>query len=174
MLNKTIKTQSDLENLIYEIHIQTHKLCRQAFDKYLPCVENIGIYLQNDEDYIELLNFKDNITKKENSYKGKYFELKAPISFDQINDIPVTKYTHLYIHKPDTNIRALGYTDFILGGGEFFKLKKQAANIDLLTKNGTLLENTKDPELIKITNPKFDILAYLTFGEVISKLVVNS
>lgn len=161
----------DLAALIEKIHKGCFTLCYEALGVYLPVAGNIGIFCQSEEDFDRFTKARERLTHPSNNINQKYFELKAPITVQQIGKIPSATYTHLYIRKPNPDSPEAGDVDFVLPQEEYVKLKNRILAGEKVP--GASLYNRPGWDTIEIRNPNIDALAYVSTQEMAEKVRVK-
>jgi hypothetical protein len=155
-----IKTRVDMQKAIEHIHLESFKLCKYAFDKYLPVAGNIGIFCHYPDEYDYLLAIRKELTEESNNFNQKYFKLYESITIAAKGDVPAAVYDYLYIRKPDPYRSHVGDLDFVLDAEIYKKLKQE------------MLEGKKVPcarvfarpdlDMIELYDPDVDVLAYIS------------
>lgn len=155
-----IKTEQDLLEAIKHTHFACYKLCKQSFGKYLPNSGNIGIFCHYDDEYQYLIDLRKQITEASDSIDQKYFRLYEPIIVPTDDDVPETKYTHLYIRRPDPYRHHVGDVDFYLQELEYIKLKKEMLSGKKV--EGARVFERPDLDMIELYDPDVDALGYVS------------
>src|SRR3989344_4824468 len=96
-----IKNQQELFEVIRQIHFGGYKLCKQSFGRYFPNAGNLGVFCHDDDEYEMLIKIRQEMTEPSDNPNQKYFKLYQPIIMSIKGDVPKTKYSYLYIRKPD-------------------------------------------------------------------------
>jgi len=153
-----IKSQSELAKAIEYIHFACFQLCHQALGKYLPVAGNVGVFCHYDDEYRFLTKLREELTEKSDNWNEKYYRLHEPISIPAQGDIRETKYTYLYIRRPDQHTE-VGDVDFVLNKKEYNELKGSLSQ-------GTEIKGLKkldrpDLDLIKVFDPDIDALSFI-------------
>ena len=166
-----IKTTEELLEAITHTHFGCFELCHQALGKYLPVAGNMGIFCHYDDEYKLLTQFREKLTEVSDNLNQKYYRLHSPIAVPARNDIPETIYTYLYIRRPDQYRAQVGDVDFVIGDDEYKKLK------DALQKgiqlNGAKVFDRPDLDMIELSNPDIDALAYVSTKAMTEKVRVK-
>ena len=155
-----IKSRKELYSAIEYLHISCHKLCKKVFGKYLLVAGNLGIFSHFDEEFEFLINLRQEITDDNKNWNKKYYFLHEPIIIPAINDIPSATYTYLYIRRPDKNKPEVGDIDFILNKQIFKKFKE--VSVQNYIFNGVEIFYRPDLDMLKLSNPNYDVLPYIT------------
>ena len=155
-----IKNKDKLFEAIEYIHFSCFKLCKEAFGKYLPIAGNIGVFCHYNNEYEFLTKLREELTEKSDNFNQKYYHLHNSIIISQKGDIPETIYTHLYIRKPDQYRAQVGDVDFVLDKKKYIKLKNLLSNgVEI---NGAKIFDRPDLDMIELSNPDIDTLAYVS------------
>jgi hypothetical protein len=155
-----IQDKSELMEAIRHIHYACMELCRSSFGEYLPNAGNIGIFCHYDDEYERLVEVRKRLTKPSEDPNQKYFELHEPIEIPATGDYPDTKYTHLYIRKPDPYRHHVGDVDFYLPPAEYTKTKQSLLDGKII--EGARIFPRGDLDMIELHNPDTDALAYVS------------
>lgn len=166
-----IKTKEELLKAIEHIHLESFKLCKNTFGKYLPVAGNIGMFCHYDSEHEFLTGIRKEITKDSNNFNQKYFKLHKPIVIAARSDIPETTYDYLYIRKPDPYRHHVGCLDFVIAGEEYVKLKHEMLNGKVL--EGARVFDRPDLDLIELYDPDVDVLGYVTIDSMAKALRVK-
>ena len=118
-----IKNTRELLTAIKHIHSETHKLCMQAFNYYLPNTGNIGVFCHYDDEYEHLIAVQKGLTKESDNLNQKYFRLLEPIVIPKTGDVPESTYTYLFIRKPDPYRHHVGDIDMYLNLQKYKEIK---------------------------------------------------
>lgn len=154
-----IKTKKELLKAITHIHFSCHKLCIQAFGKYLSVAGNVGVFCHYDDEYEFLTNLRKKLTDASINWNQKYFRLYTPIVISAKGDIPKTTYTYLYIRKPDVTHLQVGDLDFYMKTEPFTTLKQSLFEGKHL--KGASILNRPDLDLIELSVPDIDAVAFV-------------
>jgi len=151
-----IKKESELLKAIRYIHLESYKLCKTAFGKYLANAGNIGIFCHFDDEYLNLTIIKKELTYPSNNPDQKYFTLLKPIIIPQIEDLPEIEYKYLYIRKPREDSPQVGDLDFYFEDEEF----KSVKSLILKEKEfpGARIYDRVDLNMIELFNPNVDVV----------------
>jgi hypothetical protein len=155
-----IKNKSTLMRAVKYIHINSHKLCKNTFGKYLEESGNLTIFSHYESEYKFLIKLRDKMTYKEGNINGKYYKLQNPIVINATSKTPKTTYKIIYIRKPDPYRSQVGNIDFFLEPKSYIKLKKQLL-LGKGPKSARIFERA-DPDMIELYNPNSDTFAYVT------------
>jgi histidine triad (HIT) family protein len=155
-----IKRKDEMMEAIKYLHIQSYKMCKTTFDRYLDISGNIGIFCHYDEEYNFLKTIQAEMCYPSEDKNTKYFELREPIVFEEENSIPRTTYTHLYIRKPDIYRSQVGDIDFYLPEQEYQKLKQEM--LDGKVMKDARIFPRPDLDMIELFNPDIDVLTYVS------------
>ena len=90
---------------------------------------------------------------------GKYFRLKVPISFSQIDDILPTTYNYLYIRKPDPYRSQVSDIDFCLERSKYEELKRDLKEGKEI--KGARVFPVEEQNMIELFDPDADVLSYV-------------
>lgn len=154
-----IKTERELFEAIEYTHFMCFELCKKAFGKYFPVAGNIGIFCHYDSEFESLTKLRKELTEESRNWNQKYFYLHKPITISAKDDVPETTYRYLYVRKPDYHTQ-VGDVDFVISTEEHQKLKdisflkNKINNIEILYR--------PDLDMIRISNPDVDTLAYMS------------
>ncbi|OGI85889.1 hypothetical protein A3A01_01125 [Candidatus Nomurabacteria bacterium RIFCSPLOWO2_01_FULL_39_17] len=155
-----IKNKDKLFEAIEYIHFSCFKLCKEAFGKYLPIAGNIGVFCHYNNEYEFLTKLREELTEKSDNFNQKYYHFHNSIIISQKGNIPETIYTHLYIRKPDQYRAQVGDVDFVLDKKKYIKLKNLLSNgVEI---NGAKIFDRADLDMIELSNPDIDTLAYVS------------
>lgn len=155
-----IKNEDELFNAIKYIHFECHKLCKNTFGQYLKNAGNIGVFTHYPQEYDYLISVRKKITQSSDNLDQKYFNLLKPIIIPEKDGIPETKYTELYIRKPDPYRHHVGDIDFYLEPEEYKKLKQSLIEGKSLKDARIFPRN--DLDMIELFNPDSDAIAYVS------------
>jgi hypothetical protein len=167
-----IENKEQLIEAIAHTHYECFKLCKEAFGKYLPIAGNIGIFCHYDDEYKILIKLREELTEKSDNWNQKYFLLHEPIVIPAKDDIPETTYTYLYIRRPDQYRAQVGDVDFVLGDKEYTQLKnKISEGVEI---NGAKIFDRPDLDMIELSDPDIDALAYISTKAMTEKVRVKT
>jgi hypothetical protein len=166
-----IKSEKVLFEAIKHIHFEAHKLCKQAFGKYLTNAGNMGVFCHYDDEYEILIKIRKGLTFPSDNPDQKYFQLRVPIVIRASNDVPETTYTHLYIRKPDPYRHHVGDVDFYLEP-EKYKELKQSLLAGKKVKGARIFPRP-DLDMIELFGPDVDVLAYVSTERMTKKVRVK-
>lgn len=166
-----IKSEQELLEAIKHVHFSCFELCKQSFGKYLPVAGNMGIFCHYDDEYKFLTKLREELTEKSDNFNQKYFRLHKPITVPAKDDIPETTYTYLYIRRPDQYRAQVGDVDFILEDEKYRELKKSLANDTKI--DGAKIFDRPDLDMVELSNPDIDALAYVSNGAMTEKVRVK-
>ena len=166
-----IRTKEELIEAIKHTHFSCFELCKQAFGKYLPVAGNMGIFCHYDDEFKLLTKFREELTEFSDNLNQKYFRLHEPIVIEAKDDIPETSYTHLYIRKPDQYRAQVGDVDFVVSSEEYEHLKD--ALLSGVNINGAKVFDRPDLDMIELSNPDIDALAYLSTEAMTKKVRIK-
>lgn len=166
-----VDSKSKLTKVIERIHLDCHKLCQQALNKYLPVAGNVGIFCHSDSEQDALNKISKDLTYPSGNPDQKYFQLKGPIAI-RSGRTPLAVYTHLYIRRPDPSEygRYLGDIDFVTDTIEYQKLK-QLTEADLI--QGAEVYDRLGWDTIQITDPNIRSVAYVSTKEFAKKVRIK-
>lgn len=155
-----IENKEQLIEAIKHTHFSCFELCKNAFGSYLPVAGNMGIFCHYENEYKILTKIREELTEQSNNFNQKYFFLHEPIVIPAKGDIPETVYTHLYIRKPDQYRAQVGDVDFVLDDEKYIELKKKLeSGVEM---HGARVFDRPDLDMIEISDPDIDALAYLS------------
>ena len=155
-----IKNKDKLFEAIEYIHFSCFKLCKEAFGKYLPIAGNMGVFCHYNNEYEFLTKLREELTEKSDNFNQEYYHFHNSIIISQKGDIPETIYTHLYVRKPDQYRAQVGDVDFVLDKKKYIKLKNLLSNgVEI---NGAKIFDRPDLDMIELSNPDIDTLAYVS------------
>ncbi len=155
-----IQDENQLLDAIQHTHFSCFELCKKAFNSYLPVAGNMGIFCHYDLEYKFLTELREGLTAKSDNLNQKYFRLYKPIVIASKDDIPETTYTHLYIRRPDQYRAQVGDVDFMVDNEKYTKLKE--ALMEGRHVNSVTIFNRPDLDMIELSDPDIDALAYLS------------
>lgn len=152
--------ESSLFEAIKYLHLECNKLCFEAFSRYLPNADNVGIFCHFDDEFKKLTEIKNSLVFPSKNPDQKYFTLMEPILIEQIDSIPATEYKYLYIRKPRIDSPQVGDIDFYFEDQEF-EIIKQSILAGKVYKNARIYDRP-DLNMIEILNPEADVLPYIS------------
>lgn len=154
-----IKNKEELFNAIEYIHFETHRLCKQNLGFLLPVAGNIGVFCHYEDEFNDLIKLRKELTDININWNQKYFKLYNPIIIPAKDDIPETKYTFLYIRKPDVNMPLVGDADFYLEPDNYKEFKQSV--ISGKFDKGVKVFERPDLDLVELLDPSIDVSAYV-------------
>lgn len=166
-----IKSKEELFEAIKHIHFESHKLCNQAFGKYLENAGNMGVFCHYDDEFVFLKKIRATLCNPSDNPNQKYFLLHNPIIIQAKDGVPETTYTHLYIRRPDPYRHHVGDVDFYFDPKEYEKLKKSLLSGGTL--QGARVFERPDLDMIELYNPDSDVLAYVSTKMMTEKVRVK-
>lgn len=166
-----IKNEQELLEAIMHIHFGCFELCKKAFDKYLPVAGNIGIFCHYAEEYKSLIELRKRLTEESDNLNQKYFRLHNPIVIPPRGDVPETTYTYLYIRRPDQYRAQVGDLDFVIGDKEYVELKESLQKGSQI--NGAKVFDRPDLDMVELSDPDIDALAYVSTQAMTKKVRVK-
>ena len=155
-----IKSRDELFQAITHVHFESHKLCKKTFGKYLKNAGNLGVFCHYGAEFISLKKIREKLTESSENPIQKYFRLHDPIVIPKKGNVPVTKYTHLYIRRPDPYRHHVGDVDFYLESKEYQTLKQSLLNG--LNMVGVRIFERPDLDMIELYDPDVDALGYVS------------
>lgn len=167
-----IETKEKLVEAIGHTHFACFKLYKLALGKYLPVAGNMGIFTHYEEEFKLLTRFREELTETSDNLNQKYFRFHTPLVIPAKGDVPETIYHYLYIRRPDQYRAQVGDIDFVVSNGEYKQLKDSllgGANI-----NGARIFDRPDLDMIELSNPDIDALAYLSTQAMVEKVRVKT
>lgn len=166
------KCMEDLLRRIERIHTNCHKLIIQTLGKDLPVAGNIGVFCQSEEEYKKFENVRRRITRPSDDPKQKYFELKEPLVIEAIPGALKSRYTHLYIRKPDLTPfgKYLGDIDFVMEPEEYKIFRKSVIAGEV---KGAKLYGRPGWNTVQITDPSINSVAFVSTKEFAEKVRVR-
>lgn len=166
-----IQTKEELFEAIKHVHFECYKLCKQSFGYYLPNSGNMGIFCHYDEEYDRLIKIRKELTEESDNVNQKYFRLYEPIVIASQGDIPETKYTYLYIRKPDPYRFHVGDVDFYLEQEKYSQLKQSM--LEGTRMEGARIFDRPDLNMIELYNPDVDALGYVSTEKMTERVRVK-
>jgi hypothetical protein len=153
----------NLEELLLAVthtHLACCQLCIDSLGALLPVAGNIGIFCHYDNEYAALTKIREQLTEPSDNINQKYFRLYEPIVVPANGAIPETRYTYLYIRKPDPYRHHVGDVDFYLESNEYSELKESLLKGSPI--KGARIFDRSDLDMIELHNPDVDALAYVS------------
>ena len=154
-----IKNEAELLQAIEYLHTACNKLVFQAFGRYLPVRQCIGIFTHYDEEYELLTEIRKRLTNPNITYKGKYFKLLEPITISEKDSVPAATYEFLYIRKVDPYRSQVGDIDFVLPVEEHEQMKR-TLHTDTFVNYARLFGRTEE-NMVELWNPDVDVIPYV-------------
>lgn len=167
-----IRNEGQLREAIKHTHLACFGLCKQAFGEYLPVAGNMGIFCHYDDEYEFLTKLREQLTESSDNFKQKYFRLHEPIVISAEGAVPETVYTYLYIRRPDPYRSQVGDVDFVASDERYGLLKRsllQGARF-----NGAKIFDRPDLDMIELSNPDIDALAYVSTKAMTEKVRIKT
>jgi len=155
-----IKTETALLKAIEHIHVQSYKLCKNAFGHYFNNAGNVGIFCHYDDEYNFLTTLRKEMCEPSSNPDQKYFKLHNPVIIPAKDDVPETIYEYLYIRKPSPFEHQVGDIDFYMKADEYEPLKKEMLSGKKI--QGARVYDRPDLDMIELYNPEIDVLAYIS------------
>ena len=156
---------------IKHTHFACFELCKKALGKYLPVAGNMGVFCHYDDEYAFLTKLRKELTEQSDNFNQKYFRLHNPIIIPVREDVPETIYTYLYIRRPDQYRAQVGDVDFVLDDGKYAELKKSLQNSSQI--NGAKIFDRPDLDMVELSDPDIDALAYVSTRAMTEKVRVK-
>jgi hypothetical protein len=166
-----IEKKEQLIEAITHTHFMCFELCKKAFGKYLPVAGNMGVFCHYDNEYKFLTKLREEMTEMSDNLNQKYFRLHEPIVIPAKDDFPETTYTYLYIRKPDQYRAQVGDVDFVIDDEKYSELKKSLQNGSQI--NGGKIFDRSDLDMIELSDPDIDALAYISTRSMTEKVRVK-
>lgn len=166
-----IQSQDQLMEAIKHTHFECFKLCKEAFGKYLPVAGNMGIFCHYNNEYEFLTKLREEMTEKSDNFNQKYFRLHEPIVIPAQGDVPETTYTYLYIRRPDQYRAQVGDVDFVIDDNGYIDLKESLQNGAQI--NGAKIFDRPDLDMVELSDPDIDALAYISTQAMTEKVRVK-
>lgn len=167
-----IENKEQLIKAIEHTHFACFDLCKKAFGKYLSIAGNMGIFCHYENEYKLLTKLREELTEQSGNFNQKYFRLYEPIVIPAKDDIPETIYTYLYVRKPDQYRAQVGDVDFVLGNEKYNELKKSLTQGTEI--NGAKVFDRPDLDMIELSDPDIDALAYISTEAMTVKVRVKT
>ncbi|MCR4327946.1 MAG: hypothetical protein NUV53_00305 [Patescibacteria group bacterium] len=166
-----IKNEKELIEAIKHTHFACFELCNKAFGKYLPVAGNMGIFCHYDDEYKFLTKLRQELTEQSDNFNQKYFRLHNPIIISAHEDVSETTYTYLYIRRPDQYRAQVGDVDFIIDDEKYTELKKSLQSGSQI--NGAKIFDRPDLDMVELSDPDTDALAYISTRAMTKKVRVK-
>ena len=166
-----IKNEQELLEAIKHTHFACFELCKIAFDKYFPVAGNMGIFCHYDSEYKFLTELRKKLTEESGNLNQKYFRLHNPIVIPARGDVPETTYTHLYIRRPDQYRAQVGDVDFVIDDEKYIELKESLQKGSQI--NGAKIFDRPDLDMVELSDPDIDALAYVSTRAMTEKVRVK-
>ena len=166
-----IKNEQELLEAIKHTHFACFELCKKTFNKYFPVAGNMGIFCHYDSEYKFLTELRKKLTEESGNLNQKYFRLHNPIVIPARGDVPKTTYTYLYIRRPDQYRAQVGDVDFVIGDKEYTELKKSLQKGSQI--NGAKIFDRPDLDMVELSDPDIDALAYVSTRAMTEKVRVK-
>ncbi|MEK7585750.1 MAG: hypothetical protein AAB477_00750 [Patescibacteria group bacterium] len=166
-----IETKEQLIEAVKHTHFACFELCKKAFGNYLPVAGNMGVFCHYDDEYKFLIKLREELTESTDNLNQKYFRLHNPIIIPTKDDIPETIYTYLYIRRPDQYRAQVGDVDFVINDEEYTILKKTLLEDSKI--NGAKVFDRPDLDMIELSDPDIDTLAYVSTKAMTEKVRVK-
>jgi len=165
-----IKNESELFEAITYLHFAAHKLLKQTLGYLLPVSGNVGVFCHFEEEFKLLIEIRNMLTDLNDNWNQKYFRLNEPIIIPAKANIPETRYTCLYIRKPEAIHTHVGDVDFYLEPIKYKKLKKSLQSGKVI--EGVSIFDRPDLDLIRISDPDIDVSVFVGMYQM-SKILKN-
>ena len=166
-----IKNEQELLEAIKHTHFGCFELCKKTFGRYFPVAGNMGVFCHYDEEYKFLTELQKKLTEESDNLNQKYFRLHNPIVIPAREDIPKTIYTYLYIRRPDQYRAQVGDVDFMIGDKEYTELKESLQKGSQI--NGAKIFDRPDLDMVELSDPDIDALAYVSTRAMTEKVRVK-
>jgi len=166
-----IENKEQLSEAIKHTHFACFELCKEAFGKYLPVAGNMGVFCHYDNEYKFLTKLREEMTEASDNLNQKYFRLHEPIIIPAKDDIPEITYTYLYIRRPDQYRAQVGDVDFVIDDQRYIELKQSLQNGSQI--NGAKIFDRPDLDMIELSDPDIDALAYVSTRAMTEKVRVK-
>jgi hypothetical protein len=101
----------------------------------------------------------------------KYFRLHSPIVIPARGDVPETTYTYLYIRRPDQYRAQVGDVDFVIDDEKYIELKKSLQSGSQI--NGATIFDRPDLDMVELSDPDIDALAYVSTRAMTEKVRIK-
>lgn len=166
-----IENKEQLLEAIKYVHGACYKLVKQSLGEYSSNYGNVGIFCHYEDEYELLTRIRQELTRPSDNLNQKYFQLQVPITVAAQGDVPETKYTHLYIRKPDPYRLHVGDVDFYLEPERYAELKESLLRGKSI--KGTRIFERSDLDMIELYDPDIDALAYVSTNKEAEKVRVK-
>lgn len=166
-----ITNKEQLFEAIKYTHFACYELCKISFNSYLPNAGNMGIFCHYNDEYEQLVAIRRELTEPSGDPNQKYFKLHEPIVIPEMDSVPETIYTHLYIRKPDPYRHQVGDVDFYLEQQQYDELKQSL--IDGKQVGGARIFPRNDLDMVELYDPDIDTLAYVSTNTMTEKVRVK-
>ena len=131
----------------------------------------MGVFCHYDGEYKFLTELQKKLTEESDNLNQKYFRLHNPIVIPAREDIPKTIYTYLYIRRPDQYRAQVGDVDFMIGDKEYTELKESLQKGSQI--NGAKIFDRPDLDMVELSDPDIDALAYVSTRAMTEKVRVK-
>ena len=131
----------------------------------------MGVFCHYDGEYKFLTELRKKLTEESDNLNQKYFRLHNPIVIPAREDIPETIYTYLYIRRPDQYRAQVGDVDFMIGDKEYTELKESLQKGSQI--NGAKIFDRPDLDMVELSDPDIDALAYVSTRAMTEKVRVK-
>lgn len=166
-----IENREQLLEAIKHIHFACFELCKEALGNFLPVAGNMGVFCHYDSEYQLLTKLREEMTEASDNLNQKYFRLQEPIVIPAKDDVPETTYTYLYIRRPDQYRAQVGDVDFVIEDNRYLELKEVLQNGSQI--NGAKVFDRPDLDMIELSDPDIDALAYISTKAMTEKVRVK-
>ncbi len=166
-----IKNEQELLEAIKHTHFACFELCKKAFNKYFPVAGNMGVFCHYNDEYKFLIELRKKLTEESDNLNQKYFRLHNSIVIPAREDVPETIYTYLYIRRPDQYRAQVGDVDFMIGDKEYGELKESLQKGSQI--NGANIFDRPDLDMVELSDPDIDALAYVSTRAMTEKVRVK-
>lgn len=169
-INYNIFMEADLIARISYIFQNCHKVLLAVMQQDFPVAGNIGVFAQNEEEYVQFSMLAKQLTKASENPHQKYFELITPIVVKA--NSTTAKLTHLYIRKfdPSEYGKNLGDVDFVADEENYIELKKQVLDHHF---SGASMYDRPGWDTIQMTKIGINVVAYLSTQAMAKKVRVK-
>ncbi|MEK7078487.1 MAG: hypothetical protein AAB929_00305 [Patescibacteria group bacterium] len=154
-----IKNKGELFETITYLHFESFKLLRQNLGYILPVSGNVGVFCHFEDEFERLIEIRKELTDIKNNWNQKYFRLHKPIVIPAEHNIPGTKYTHLYIRRPEASHPHVGDIDFYLEPNKYKALKESLLSGKEI--NGVKIFERPDLDLVRLFDSKSDVSVFV-------------
>ncbi len=147
-MNKTIKNQKELIEVVKYVASETSRMVQKIFGKIFP-VKSLTVFAHSQPEFELLCGILTKIGEPYNYNNGPRVELHEPI------EVGENYITHLRIRKPDPERPQVGCNDFETDYKTFKSeyLSKYPDNLNLIKR--------PEYEMIELHDKEFDVLAYV-------------